>query len=420
METRELVKLGRTRLACTQSIVRGALEAGVRVATAYPGAPISELQGTFEELAGKSPRTTPFSHAVGEVLDRLGYRLKAVWGETTNEPNAAAFAVGSVICKGDHRPSEFLTPEDWQIIWGDTVWGQRGETGSIPVGPRVLCSFKHLGGSTAADVIRTQMNITPYTGGLAFVCGDDRQGTASQTMQDNKVLFAFHFRMPTFEVHSPRTAHLVARNGYRLFEELGLPFAIIMNYELCYREQDVDLNLDLDLAANRRMPGFIKDPKYLVTIGPHIRPREERFWRQILPLVARKVSENFELLNNEIKYWSDQPRHLVVLNGPYREQYYGLERDPVLQERFRKKYQDPVVVLTDLVFPLPVPLLLEIFQGRDIKEVFVFEEGYSRAIYLQLLDLVSTHGLPVKVHYRGSPYEPRLYDRVSYAEKILG
>ncbi|MBW1992228.1 MAG: hypothetical protein JRI59_08960, partial [Deltaproteobacteria bacterium] len=283
MSSQAAVKLGRIRLACTQSIVRGALEAGVSVATAYPGAPISELQGTFEELAGKSPRLSPFSRAVGEVLDRHSYRLKAVWGETTNEPNAAALAVGSVMCKGDRRPVEFISPEEWQLIWGDTAWGQKGEPGVIPVGPRVMCSFKHLGGGTAADTIRTQMNITPYTGGLAFVCGDDRQGTASQTMQDNKVLFAFHYRMPTFEVHSPRNAHLVVRHGYRLFEELGVPFAVILNYELSYREQDVEVDLLLDLATNQRQPGFFRDPKYLVTIGPHIRPREERFWHQVLP-----------------------------------------------------------------------------------------------------------------------------------------
>lgn len=419
MESQAVLKLGRVRVACTQSIVRGALEAGVKIATAYPGAPISELQGTFEELAGKAPRVSPFSRKVGEALDRLDYRLKTVWGETSNEPNAAAFAVGSVICKGDRRPGEFLTPEEWRLIWGDTVWGRMGGEGSIPVGPRVMCSFKHLGGSTAADVIRTQMNITPYTGGLAFVCGDDRQGTASQTMQDNKVLFAFHFRMPTFEVHSPRSAHLVVRHGYRLFEELGLPFAIILNYELCYREQDVDLDLELDLTANRRPPGFIKDPKYLVTIGPHIRPREERFWHQILPLVKRKVSEHFEFLNNEVRFLCDKPRSLVLLNGPYREQYYWLEQNPPLKERFREKFQDPVVVLTDLVFPLPEPRLLGLIKEHSISEISIFEEGYSRALFFQILEMVNTHSLRVTVRYCGSPYEPRLYDRVSYTDRIL-
>jgi indolepyruvate ferredoxin oxidoreductase alpha subunit len=419
MESQVTLNLGRVRLSGNQSIVRGALEAGVRVATAYPGAPISELQGAFEQLAGKEPRVTPFTQTVGESLDRIGYRLKCVWGEATNEPNAAAFAAGSVICKGESRSAEFLTPEEWRLIWGDTAWGRQGEPGSIPVGPRVMCSFKHLGGSTAADTIRTQMNLAPYVGGLAFACGDDRQGTASQTMQDNKVLFAFHFRMPTFEVHSPRSANLVVRHAYRLFEEMGLPFAVIQNYELCYREQAADLEMPLDLAANRRQPGFFKDPKYLVTIGPHIRPREEWFWQQLLPLAKRKVSENFELLNNEVKYWSEHPRQLVILNGPYREEYYRVEQEPTLQARFREQYQDPAVLLTDLVFPLPEPLLLDLCQKYPLEEISVLEEGYSRALYLQVLDFVNLQGLPLKVRYRGTPYEPRLYERVPYWDKIL-
>lgn len=413
------IELGKVRLSGTQSLVRGALEAGVRVTTAYPGAPISELQGTFEQLAGKEPRNTPFSQKVGEALDGLDYRLSAFWGETTNEPNAAALAVGAVISKGDTKATEFLTPEEWQLVWGETVWAAKGEAGTIPVGPRVMCSFKHLGGSTAADAIRTQMNLTPYVGGLAFACGDDRQGTASQTMQDNKVLFAFHFRMPTFEVHSPRSAHLTVRQAYPLFEELGVPFAVIENYELSYREQDVDLKMPIDLAANRRQPGFLKDPKHLVTIGPHIRAREERYWHHILPLLKRKVSERFEALNNEIKFLAARPRQMVVLNGPYREDYYLLERDLQRLNRFRDKFQDPLVLLIDLVFPLPEPLLLDLFSQHPIQEISVLEEGYSKALYLQLLDFVNTRDLPIKVRNRGTPYEPRLYERLAYVDRIV-
>ena len=42
-----IIDLGRMRLSGNQSIARGAIEAGVRVATGYPGAPISDLQGSF-------------------------------------------------------------------------------------------------------------------------------------------------------------------------------------------------------------------------------------------------------------------------------------------------------------------------------------------------------------------------------------
>lgn len=417
LETR--LNLGRVRISGSQSIARGALEAGVRVATAYPGAPISELQGSFEQIAGKAPRDTPFTRVVGEALDGLDYELTAFWGETTSEPNASGYAVGAVIGKGDSRPTEFLTPDEWQLIWGETAFGRQGDPGQVPVGSRVMCSFKHLGGSTAADSIRTMVNLTPYVGGLAYACGDDRQGTASQTMQDNKVLFALHFRMPTFEVHSPRSAHLTVRHAYPLFEELGLPFAVIQNYELAYREQGVELDMPLDLAANRRRKGFTPDPLFLVTIGPHIRAREVKYLQQIIPLVKRKVSQYFEFLNNEVKFWSDQPRHLVVLNGPFREDYSLLATEHSLKERFLKKFGEPLVLLLDLVFPLPEEFILDLCRNYPLQQISVFEEGYSKLLYLQLLDFINTQGLAIKVHNRGSPYEPRLYDRSSYIDKIL-
>ncbi|MFP3869363.1 MAG: hypothetical protein ACLFVT_00600, partial [Syntrophobacteria bacterium] len=211
MAKETLFEVGRVRLSGNQSVVRGGLEAGVRLATGYPGAPISDLQGSFEQLAGNQPRRTPFTVKVGETLDRADYQLRAHWGTTTNEDNAMALALGGVICKGDFKEREFLDDEEWDLVYGDTAFAGDEEK-KIPVGSRVMCSFKHLGGNTGADAIRVAVNVVPYTGGLGIASGDDRQGTASQTMQDNKVLFSFHFRMPTLELHSPRTAHRTVKN----------------------------------------------------------------------------------------------------------------------------------------------------------------------------------------------------------------
>ena len=226
MNKNAVFDLGRVRLSGNQSIVRGALEAGVRVTTAYPGAPISDLQGSFEQLAGNLPRANPFTVKVGEALDRVGYQLSAHWGTTTNEDNAMGLALGAVVCKGDFKQREFLTEDEWDLVYGDTVFAGDQEK-RIPVGSRVMCSFKHLGGNTAADALRVAVNVLPYTGSLGIASGDDRQGTSSQTMQDNKVLYAFHFRIPTLELHSPSTSHITVKNCYSLFEELGVPFVLI-------------------------------------------------------------------------------------------------------------------------------------------------------------------------------------------------
>jgi TPP-dependent indolepyruvate ferredoxin oxidoreductase alpha subunit len=111
----------------------------------------------FRELAGNLTRATPFAIKLGQALDDAQYQLTAHWGTTTNEDNAFAFALGAVICKGDIKKREFLTEDEWDLVYGDTAFAD-DENKSIPVGSRVMCSFKHLGGNTAADAIRVAVN----------------------------------------------------------------------------------------------------------------------------------------------------------------------------------------------------------------------------------------------------------------------
>jgi TPP-dependent indolepyruvate ferredoxin oxidoreductase alpha subunit len=282
-----------------------------------------------------------------------------------------------------------------------------------------MCSFKHLGGNTAADAIRVAVNIVPYSGGLGIASGDDRQGTASQTMQDNKVLFSLHFRIPTFELHSPLTAHQTVRNCYRLFEELGIPFAVIMNYDLSYREVSVDLAMEVDLGANMRQKGFTRDPKHLVTIGPHIRPRENKFHSQLIPLFRKKIGEYFDFLGNKVQQYGEKPRTLLLLNGPFREDFQLVKHDRTLKNRLLKKFGGIVAVETTVVFPQPDSLYKKLITKLPIEKICVFEEGYGKVIYMQLLDLVNRHGLDAKVFDCGIPYEPRIYERFSYIDHIL-
>jgi TPP-dependent indolepyruvate ferredoxin oxidoreductase alpha subunit len=421
MGDKTVFDLGRLRISGNQAVVRGALEAGVRVATGYPGAPISDVQGSFEQLAGNLPRATPFTDKVGKALADAQYDLTAHWGTTTNEDNAMAFALGAVLCKGEFKRREFLSEDEWNLVYGDTVFAADDEK-RIPVGSRVICSFKHLGGNTAADVLRVTVNVVPYTGGLGIVSGDDRQGTASQTMQDNKVLFASHFRIPTFELYSPRTAHRTVKHCYRLFEELGTPFALVMNYDLSYREVSVDLEdmeMVVDLHANQRTKGFTRDPKHLVTIGPHIRPREKKFHSDLIPLFKKKIGDHFETLGNEVVQYGSTPKSILVLNGPFREDFQLLKHDQVLLNRLKSKFGELLALEIDIVFPQPESIYKKLLSEHPIEKIFVFEEGYGRVIYLQLLDLINRTGFDVKILDSGIPYEPRIYERYSYIDHIM-
>ncbi len=414
----KVFNLGRMRLSGSQSVARGAIEAGVRVTSGYPGAPISDLQGSFDQLAGNIPRNNPFTVLVGKALDEAVYQLVSHWGTTSNEDNAMALALGAVIGKGDYKKREFLTEEEWDLVYGETVFADDKEK-RIPAGSRVMCSFKHLGGNTAADVIRVAVNAVPYTGGLSIASGDDRQGTSSQTMQDNKILFSFHFRIPTLELYSPRTAHSTVKNCYCLFEELGVPFALIMNYDLSYREVSVDPIMELDITANQRRKGFTRDPKHLVTIGPHIRPKEKKYHSELIPLFKLKIKEYFEFLGNRVTTYGAEPKAMLIVNGPFREDFEIVNHDPDLKGRLESKFGDVLVMETDIVFPQPDSLFDELISKHPIREILVFEEGYGRVIYLQLLDIVNRMGLDVKVFDCGIPFEPRIYERFSYIDYIM-
>jgi hypothetical protein len=181
----------------------------------------------------------------------------------------------------------------------------------------------------------------------------------------------------------------------------------------------VDLTLEIDLEANRRRKHFTRDPKHLVTIGPHIRPRENKFHGKLIPLFQKKIKENYELLGNEVVQYGPSPRSILVVNGPFREDFQLVKHDRTLRERIERIFGEVVVVETDVVFPQPEALFKELVSRHPIKEILVFEEGYGRVIYLQLLDLVNRCGLDVKVFDRGIPYEPRIYERFSYIDHVL-
>ncbi len=78
-----------------------------------------------------------------------------------------------------------------------------------------------------------------------------------------------------------------------------------------------------------------------------------------------------------------------------------------------------MVIESNLVFPQPGALYENLVSKIPIEKIYVFEEGYGRVIYLQLLDLVNRRNLEVKILDLGIPYEPRIYERFSYIDHIL-
>jgi hypothetical protein len=136
-------------------------------------------------------------------------------------------------------------------------------------------------------------------------------------------------------------------------------------------------------------------------------------------LFKQKLLENFELLGNRVTEYGVNPKAILVVNGPFREDFRLVEDDPTLKNRLLKKYGDVIVIESNLVFPQPGALYEDLVSTHPIEKIYVFEEGYGRVIYLQLLELVNRRDLEVKVLDCAIPYEPRIYERFSYIDHIL-
>ena len=156
-----------------------------------------------------------------------------------------------------------------------------------------------------------------------------------------------------------------------------------------------------------------------MTIGPHIRPRENKYHAKLIPLFRRKIGEYFDFLGNKVQQFGNRPKTLLLLNGPFREDFQLVKHDQTLKDRLLKKFGGLVAVETTVVFPQPESLYKKLLSKLSIDKIFVFEEGYGRVIYMQLLDLVNRHSLAAKVFHCGIPYEPRIYERFSYLDHIL-
>lgn len=151
-----------------EAIVRGALEAGVEVATAYPGTPSSEIPDTFYALSKESDVYFEYS---------------------TNEKVALEVASAAAIA-----------------------------------GMRSICSMKHVGLNVAADPLNT-LSYTGVKAGMVIVTADDPAMHSSQNEQDNR-FYAKLSLIPMLEPSDPEEAGRLTRLAFDLSEELEMPILL--------------------------------------------------------------------------------------------------------------------------------------------------------------------------------------------------
>lgn len=208
-------------LSGNEAIARGAYESGVRVGTAYPGTPSTEILENLSTYAG----------------------VRTLWAP--NEKVALETALGAAYA-----------------------------------GARTLVAMKHVGLNVAAD----PFFYGAYTGteaGLVLVSADDPGMHSSQNEQDNR-RYAKFARVPLLEPSDSEEARDFTRLGFEVSEEFDTPVMLRTTTRISHSHSPVEVDPDWEVPSSE-LPPYPHNPKKYVMIPAYARPRhvvvEERMKR---------------------------------------------------------------------------------------------------------------------------------------------
>ena len=194
-----------------EAITRGAMEAGVDVATTYPGTPSSEIADTFSHIA--------------KHFTKQGKEPSYYFQYSTNEKVALEVAGAAAIS-----------------------------------GLRALTCMKHVGLNVASDTFMTYMYIG-CVGGHVIITADDPSCHSSQNEQDNRY-YALFGGAPMLEPSTPNEAKEMTRLGFEISEELKSPILLRTTTRINHVRGPIDLE---KIKTPRKKGKFEKSPMWVTT-----------------------------------------------------------------------------------------------------------------------------------------------------------
>ena len=192
-----------------EAIARGAYEAGVRFASAYPGTPSTEI---LENVATYK----------GDIV--------AEWA--TNEKVALEAAIG----------------------------------GSL-AGARTMASMKHVGVNVAADPLFT-FSYTGVNGGMVLISADEPGMHSSQNEQDNRN-YAKFAKIAMFEPSTSQEAKDMFKEAFEVSEKFDTPVLFRVTTRLCHSKGIVECSDRVDVPIKE----YVKNPQKNLTVPAHARVR---------------------------------------------------------------------------------------------------------------------------------------------------
>jgi len=204
-------------LTGNEAVARGAYEAGVHFASAYPGTPSTEI---LENI-------TQYPEIISE------------WAP--NEKVAAEAAIGASIAGG-----------------------------------RSLAAMKHVGLNVAADPMFT-FAYTGVNGGMVLVSADDPGQHSSQDEQDNRRYAAF-MKIPMLEPADSAEARDMTALAFELSEQFDTPVLLRMTTRVCHSKSVVQLGERCDIPVRpyaKQAEKYITVPLYATQMRRRVEVRLE-------------------------------------------------------------------------------------------------------------------------------------------------
>ncbi|MCL1997532.1 MAG: indolepyruvate ferredoxin oxidoreductase subunit alpha [Turicibacter sp.] len=189
----------RVLLTGDEALARGAFEAGVAFASAYPGTPSTEI---LQNIAG-------YKEIVSE------------WAP--NEKIAFEAAAGAAVA-----------------------------------GVRSVASMKHVGVNVAADPLFT-LSYTGIRGGMVLISADEPGMHSSQNEQDNR-WYAVSAKVPMFEPSNSQECIDMMKIAFEVSEEFDTPVIIRVTTRICHSKSVVKLGERVEVAPKEYVKDI---PKYV-------------------------------------------------------------------------------------------------------------------------------------------------------------
>ena len=209
MSSSDVVKEGpgKAFMICNEAIVRGALEADVKVVSEYPGSPTTEILDTFSEISPK-----------------FDYKMEI----SVNEKVALETCAGASM-----------------------------------VGLRSMTAMKSVGMNVASDSFFS-LSYTGVKGGMVVVVADDPHAHSSQTEQDGRP-FGPNAYVPMLEPSDPAEAKRMVKLAFQLSEKYSVPVLIRTTTRVNHQSGIVELE-KLDRKPFAKIP-WTHPPGRYVTVA---------------------------------------------------------------------------------------------------------------------------------------------------------